>query len=145
MRKFRSTEFDWATHRVRLGNIWKDSEAAVEGGDPLSRAEVACLEVYHCEDVCLASTIVKSDLDFCQREQLNELLAEYSCVFAENPKKPAITSMTKHRIDTRGSYPVKQTVRRVSPAMEREKSTSRLKTCSQMVFTGRRTLHSLVG
>ena len=120
MRKFRSREFDWATHRVRLGNIWKDSQAAVEGGDPLSRAEVACLDVSHCEDVCLASTIVKSDLDFCQREKLDELLVEYSCVFAENPKKPAITSMTKHRINTRGSYPVKQTVRRVSPAMERE-------------------------
>ena len=95
LKKFQSTEFDWGTDRVRLGNIWTNSQAAVEGGDPLSTAEVA-----RCEDIYLTSTIVKSDLERCQREKLNKFFEEFSCVFAGDPKKPDITSMTKHKIDT---------------------------------------------
>ena len=63
LRRFHSTEFDWGKHKVRLGNTWKESQATVEGGDSLLRAEIACLEVAYCEDVCMASTTTKSDLD----------------------------------------------------------------------------------
>ena len=57
--------------------------------------------------------MAKSDLDPYQREKLDDLLAEYSCIFAENPKKPAITSLMKHGIDTGNFRPVKQSVRSV--------------------------------
>ena len=68
----------------------------------------------------MASTTTKSDLDRHQNDKLDKLLAEYSCVFAENPKKPAIKSMTTHVMDSGNSHPVKQTIRRVSPATEEE-------------------------
>ena len=63
LKKFQSTEFDWDTHRVRLGNVWKDSQAIIEGGEPLSRAEVACVEVCNIEDEGGAPTSTNSNLD----------------------------------------------------------------------------------
>ena len=120
LKKFQSTEFDWDTHRVRLGNVWKESQATIEGGEPLSRAEVACLEVCNIEDEGGAPTSTNINLDRYQRERLNALLTEYSSVFAENPKKPAITSLTRHMIITGNSQPVKQNIRRVSPDSEKE-------------------------
>ena len=44
LRKFGSTEFDWNTQRIRLGSVWKDTQAILEGGDPLIRSAVAALE-----------------------------------------------------------------------------------------------------
>lgn len=95
-------------------------QAAVEGGDPLSRAEVAYFEVTYQEDACSNSKSTKSTLDQCQREKLDEVLSEFSCVFAESLKKPAITSTSKHRIDTGNSRQVKQRIQRVSPSVEEE-------------------------
>ena len=105
---------------MRLGNVLKDSQATIEGGEPLSRAEVACVEVCNIEDEGGAPTSTNSNLDGYQRERLNALLTEYSCVFAENPKKPAITSLARHMIITGNYQPVKQNVRRVSPDSEKE-------------------------
>ena len=36
LKKFGSTEFDWESHRVRIGYVWKDTCAVLEGGDVLS-------------------------------------------------------------------------------------------------------------
>ena len=75
----------------------KESQATIEGGEPLSRAEVACVEVCNIEDEG-SQTSTNINLDRYQRERLNALLTEYSSVFAENSKKPAITSLTRHMI-----------------------------------------------
>lgn len=47
LKKFGSTEFNWDSHRVRLGMVWNDTRAVLEGGDALSRSAVAALECHH--------------------------------------------------------------------------------------------------
>ena len=117
LRKFKSTEFDWSSHKVRLGNIWKDSRAVVEGGDLLAIAEAVCLEMSLDGD---QSSLTIGDLEQHELNKLHELFSEYPSVFAENPKRPAITSFTKHRIDTGDARPIKQNIQRVSPTLTGE-------------------------
>ena len=50
----------------------------------LSRAEVPSLELSHSGGVSSAPMMSKSDLDPYQIKKLDDLLAEYSCIFAEN-------------------------------------------------------------
>ena len=56
----------------------KESQAAVEGENSFLTAEIACLEVAYYEDVCMAFTTTKSDLDRHQNDKLDKFLAEYS-------------------------------------------------------------------
>ena len=41
LRRLGPTEFDWETKRVRLGSVWKKSDAVIEGGDIFARTAVA--------------------------------------------------------------------------------------------------------
>ena len=119
LRKFGPTEFDWEAQRVRLGGVWKESGVTVKGGEPLSRATAALLEANMPNDGS-DHDIVNPALESDQREQLIRLVNQYRDVFADNPKKPAVTNKTKHTIDTGNSRPVKCKALRVAPAVERE-------------------------
>lgn len=55
LKKFGSTEFDWDTQRIRLGSIWKSSDAILEGGDVMRRSHVASLQ----EDI--SSNTIEND------------------------------------------------------------------------------------
>ena len=47
MSQFRSTEFNWSSQRVKLGDYWLDIEAVLQGGLVLSKASF----VKHLEDL----------------------------------------------------------------------------------------------
>ena len=124
LKKFGTTEFDWETRRVRLGNTWKESRAAIEGGEPLSRATIGLLEVNLTEEASYKHPfLINTSLSNSHKEKINRLLNQYQDVFAINPKKPAVTNKIKHKIDTRNSQPVKCKFLRVAPAVEREINT----------------------
>ena len=93
---------------MRLGNTWKESRAAIEGGEPLSRATIGLLEVNLTEEASYKHPfLINTSLRNSHKEKINRLLNQYQDVFAINPKKPAVTNKIKHKIDTRNSQPVK--------------------------------------
>ena len=120
LRKFGSTEFDWDTQRVRLGPIWKDTRAILEGGDVLSRSRVAIAEIESDASPGVQSPdrpiiLINPSLpDFAKRE-LESIVHEFSDVFASNPKSPTITPNATHVIETGGHLPVKHRQNRASP------------------------------
>ena len=127
--KFGSTEFDWGNERVRLGSVWKDTLAILEGGDALARSAVAALESEiridtsqhssHAhgpvEELRLPQVSIYPNLPIKAKEQLFSMLEEFHDVFAVNSKSPTITPNVTHVIDTRRLPPVKHKERRVSP------------------------------
>ena len=131
LKKFGSTEFDWDTHRVRLGTVWKDTRAVLEGGDALSRSAVAALECQQdyqgrgckyaangCSSGAQKKVSINPDLPEGAKRQLASLIDEFCDVFAENPKSPSMTQNATHRIDTGNHLPVKHKQRRASPATQ---------------------------
>ena len=101
LKRLGPTEFDWQSQQVRLGNVWKDSRATIEGGEPLTRARVAVLEDSKDSMSPIPRNIINQDLPFSQREALSKLLREYESVFAVNPKQP---QMAKGVVVTRRRY-----------------------------------------
>ena len=74
--------------------------AVIEGGEPISRAEIAYIEASQVErngDKC--GVIVNSELDTEKHKQLGDLLKEFSDVFAFDPKRPAVTNKIVHFIN----------------------------------------------
>ena len=123
LKRFKSTEFDWENHGIRLGEYWVPTEASLWGGRVLSRAgAIRCVVE---EPECLPPTTtvewnINPDLNQQERETLRTLLEEYLEVFAVNPKKPSKTFITEHTIETGGARPVRAKYSRVSPQAERE-------------------------
>ena len=126
LKKFGSTQFDWESHRVRIGSVWKDTCAVLEGGDILLRSTVAALESstgpQRCEITTveshargLQSVAVNPDLPENLKKKFVSLLNEFSDVFTDKPKSPTVTPNASHVIDTGDGLPVKHTQRRVSP------------------------------
>ena len=124
--RYSSTEFNWDNHRVRLGNFWLNSEATISGGQALSRAELVATTVCDTQ-VARSSTNIRwnisPDITSQQSRRLAALLEEFHDVFAENPRKPSITTRAQHLIETGGSQPVKARSVRVSPQVKREINT----------------------
>ena len=129
LNKFGSTEFDWESHRVRIGSVLKDTCADLEGGDVLSRSTVAALESSTGPQRCgittvesdargLQSVAVNPDLPENVKKQFVSLLNEFSDVFTEKSKSPTVTPNASHLIDTGDGLPVKHKQRRVSPATQ---------------------------
>ena len=113
LRMFGPTEFDWNTHRVRLGSVWKDTRVILEGGDALSRSAVAALDTevhtaaYSLNSCTQPGVSINPSLPPEAIRQLKALVYEFSDVFAENPKSPTITPHATHVIDTGRHLPVK--------------------------------------
>ena len=120
LKRLGPTEFDWQSQQVRLGNVWKDSRATIEGGEPLTRARVAVLEDSKDSMSPIPRNIINQDLPFSQREALSKLLREYESVFAVNPKQPQMAKGVVHRINTGSALPNKQRPIPVAPAVETE-------------------------
>ena len=76
---------------------------------------------------------INPELTVDQQKQILDLLNEFSDVFAENPKKPALTNKGEHVIETlETARPVKSKRYRMSPQQEEEIS----KQADQMVQNG---------
>ena len=120
LKKLGSTEFDWQSQQVRLGSVWKESRATIEGGEPLTRARVAVLEDIKSSAPAIPRSIINPDLPSVQKEALSGLLRDYESVFAVNPKQPQIAKGTVHRIITGSALPNKQRPIPVVPAVEAE-------------------------
>ena len=123
LKKFGTTEFNWAKGQVRLGNIWKTAHMRIEGGEPLSRASVATLDILDhvasMQDLQSHYSIEKS-LSDRQRLLLTELLNKHPEAFATNSKRPNPANGTKHRIITGDAQPIMQRPYPVSPEIEKE-------------------------
>ena len=121
--KFRSTEFDWTNHKVRLGKHWVDSEASIIGGQALTRAELIATTTSDllCNNTCTASRWnINPDITHQESTRLMALLEEFDDVFAVNPKKPSVAKYAQHVIDTGNAQPIKARNVRVSPQVEKE-------------------------
>ena len=123
LRRYTTTEFDWANHKVRLGDFWLSSEATITGGQALSRAELVSSAYYLPESNTASSSNeckINPELDPRQKSQIQALLEEFHDVFAENPKKPSTTTTAQHLIETGNALPIKAKSIRVSPQVEAE-------------------------
>ena len=128
LRNFGPTEFDWDSHRVRLGSVWKDTRAILQGGDAISRSAVAALETETNKQVHISrgfatererpKVSINPELPEGIRRELGSLVNEFSDVFAHNPKSPTVTPLAKHAIHTGDNLPVKNKQRRVSPSTQ---------------------------
>ena len=114
--KLGPTEFDWDTHRVRLGSVWKDTRATLQGGDVLSRSALAALETEANKQYIPNGPLTKEgqpkvlinpELPEEVKRELNFLVNEFSDVFAHNPKSPSVTPLTTHAIHTGDNLPIK--------------------------------------
>ena len=115
--KFPSVEFDWISHRIRLGDCWYDTSVTFSGGGLDARVDVACLEKLEGENLKFD---INPSLTPEKRQQILDLLTKYRSVWASNPKKPSLSNVGKHKIVTGDADPVKQKMRRMSPNDERE-------------------------
>ena len=75
LKKLGTTEFDWQSQKVRLDNTWKNYHATIEGGEPITRASVAAIDLGFRD-------IIKPN----PRTSLSNY--DFKCVFAQNPKRP---------------------------------------------------------
>ena len=114
---FPSVEFDWAKHRIRLGDSWYDANIMLSGGKVDARVDVVRLERNAPENL---EFDINPALSPEKRQKLHDLLRKYSSVWAVNPKKPSLCTMGRHKIVTRDADPVKQKMRRMSPSDEKE-------------------------
>ena len=71
----------------------------------------------YCENL---SVEVGQRLDAQQQNKLYALLLGYADVFALNDKQLGRTDRLKHTIDTKGSHPIYQQARRISPFKREE-------------------------
>ena len=74
----------------------------------------------------LGIDLSNSKLNFEQEKQLKEVLEKYISLFAQNPKRPGRTKLTKHQIDTGDSVPINLAPYRLSPS-ERKKISEEVK------------------
>ena len=116
---FPSVEFDWEGGRIRLGSAWAHPDLMVGGGHHSSRLAVAMLEE-PVTGVGGQDFDVNPALPPSQKRQLKDVLNRYEEVFARNPKKPNITNIAEHLIETEDACPIKQRSSRMSPSMEEE-------------------------
>ena len=115
--KFGSTEFNWETSKVRLGRNWLQPKMWVRGGQFNDRVAVANGE----RDVLNHQFDINPNLEPTQKKKLESFRTEYKDRFAPNPKKPTLTSVGEHRIDTvPDARPVKTKRFRMSPQRENE-------------------------
>ena len=121
--RFDSFEIDWGGRKVRLGQLWLETVASVQGGLPLARAEAVNQVLNMAEDGKEDTYDINSELDCQQKEKLGTLLTEFEDVFAPNPKKPSVTHLTEHSIVTGNAGPVRAKNIRVSPQIEKEINT----------------------
>jgi transposase InsO family protein len=119
LRSFPATEFDWNQNRLRLGDFWKASELSLSGGDSwFSRNRAARINVESCSPDAEPFD-VNPALGESQKERVLSLLDEYKDVFAVNPKKPSLTNLATHVVETSGQ-PIKQKMFRMSPSVAEE-------------------------
>lgn len=118
--KFPSTEFDWQQGRIRLGDVWKVPEVMISGGGHAERVAVAALEQMVVPAASDLSAAINPALPQDVHQKFMKILLEERSVFATNPKKPSLSTVAEHRIETNDAQPVKQKTARVSPTVEAE-------------------------
>ena len=128
--RFGVTEFNWQNHKVRIGEVWKDSQFTIEGGGPLMRAYMLgsigtgdlksnyILEITGGKEERYFD--VNPDLTDAQKKELITLLQKYTEVFAVNPKSPTAAEGIRHVIHTGTAQPVKQKSYPVAPSVKEE-------------------------
>ena len=106
LKRFKSTEFDWENHCIRLGECWLPTEASLWGGRVLSRAgAIRCVLE---EPNFLPPTVdwnINPDLNQQEKGTLRTLLEEYLEVFAINPKKPSKPLLQSTQLRLEGHIP----------------------------------------
>ena len=126
-------EFNWLDNQIRIGDIWKDPQIAIQGGQPLTRAcfleslDLATSDSDYKLDAVKRSAApenlsenLKPDLTPIQENSLQTHLLEYSDVFAVNPKSPTAAKGILPIINTGNAQPIKQKIHPVAPLVEEE-------------------------
>ena len=99
--KIATVEFNWLDNQFRFGEIWKEPQIAIQGGEPLTRAYfLESLDFVTSDSDYKLDTVWRSvateeltenlnpDLTSILKNSLLTLLLEYSDVIAANPKIP---------------------------------------------------------
>ena len=93
----------------------------IERAEPISKAEIEHIEIDQVEEnndeYC---EIINPELFQDKRNQLRDLLKEFSYFFVIGPKLPSATNRTEHIIDTGDARPVKRRQHRLAPTVEAE-------------------------
>ena len=117
--KFSRTVFGWEQQRVALGDQWFDTIVWIRGGNMESRISAAGQD--QADSITEFDFDINPDLPEEQQDQLRELLIEFSDRFAKDTKKPTLTNVGEHVIETTpGARPVKCKKYRLSPEQEEE-------------------------
>ena len=119
---YKDTTFDWENWRVKLGEHWVPSLAAVYGGQAVTRAEVIRIEAEGVRSTIATGFDINQQLSSRQRQAIYRVLEKWRGVFAENPKKPQEIGTAEHIITLLDERPIRHRPLRVSPEMEAEVS-----------------------
>ena len=122
MKRLGTVTLDFLHSRIKLGNVWEQYEATVQGATPLARAQVAKqeeeLEKNHWGD---RSPLINPKLSCQNYERLKSLAEQFDIAFARNHRKSSRTRLpTQHAIITEEALPQKSRPRRVPPKWEEE-------------------------
>lgn len=119
LKSFAVTSFDWTTNTIHLDSECVQAELSVCGGSHyLDRSKVVA-EVEATDVGISAEFDISPGLTEDQRGRFQELLESFNDVFADNPRKPNLTHLGTHSIETVGP-PVKQRSFRMSPSLADE-------------------------
>ena len=117
MGHFREVAFDFEGGRVKLGNEWEPVQATVSGSNPIARACAVKDETAEPLDDTLGRELINKRLDEEEINKVQELLAEFPTLFAENPKQPTrVTQSFAHCLELVRSDPRRARPRRIPPA-----------------------------
>ena len=121
MGHFREVAFDFEGGRVKLGNEWEPVQATVSGSNPIAIAYAVKDETAEPLDDSLGRELINKRLDEEEITKVQELLAKFPTLFAENPKRPTrVTQSFAHCLELVRSDPIWARPRRIPPAWEEE-------------------------
>ena len=115
--KFSRTVFDWEQQQVVLGDKWFDTIVWIRGGNMESRISAADKD--QTDSTTEFDFDINADLPEEQQDHLRGLLNKFSDRFVNDTKKPTLTDVGDHIVETTpGAKPVKCKKCRLSPEQE---------------------------
>lgn len=117
---FPSVEFDWQGGRIRLGSSWMEPDLMVGGGQHSDRIALAMSEEPSGAAEDSKEFDINPALPESQRREIEEVIRRHRGAFAQNPKRPEVTHVIEHVIETGEARPVKQRTSRMSPSTQAE-------------------------